>query len=200
LWCFRQWNARRRQDMERHLGAPRERLDGCPAVTAQFRGLFDDRAQGRRDAGGVETWQHGIDGRARAVTRHHDRDLLRRQATLAGFTASFACRPWQATAFALEGFKDERLVRLDDPGQARGLIAIKSLQEPMPPPERGCVVHAATRRGFRYRFTADQSPRLCLAAVHAAIAGFAVGLAPGTNVITTAMRASKAGQPALADL
>ena len=101
--CFQQGNARCRQDMERHPGAPSQRLDGGTAVTAQFRRLSDDRTQDRCDAGGVETRQHGINSRTGAITRHDERDLLCRQAALAGFAAALARRSRQATAFAPRG-------------------------------------------------------------------------------------------------
>jgi len=88
------------------------------------------------------------------------------------------------------------------------------------PSERGRVIHPAPHGRFRDRLAADQGPRLilpairvvqssqrrsgqrieCLAAAHAAIPGLAAGLAPRTNVVATAMRASKAGEPTLPDL
>ena len=90
----------------------------------------------------------------------------------------------------------------------------------MPPAERAGVVNAATRGRFGDGLAADQGLRLIppairivqsgqrrsgqriegLAAAHAAVAGFAVGLAPGTNVVAVAMRAAKAGEPLPADL
>lgn len=114
--CVRQWTAWRGQNMERHPGTARECLDGRAAVTAQFRGPADDLLQDCRDAGGIETRQNGIDGCAGAVTRHQDRDLLRRQAPLAGFATAPTGRPRQPTALALEGLQNKRLVGLDDPG------------------------------------------------------------------------------------
>ena len=114
--------------------------------------------QSRRDAGGVEMRQDGIDGGAGAVAGDDDRDLLRRQAPLAGLAAPLARCPRKVAALALEGFQDERLVRLNDPGQALRLVEIESAREPMPPPERGGVGDLAALRGFGDRLAMDQPP------------------------------------------
>src|SRR5208283_1774387 len=144
-----------------------------------------------------------------------DWDLLRRQTPLGGLAAPLARCSRQIAAFALEGFEDEGLVRLDDPGQARRLVEIERRQEPMSPPERGGVGHLAAFRGLRDRLAGDQRLRLvrpailvmqagqrrsgqrveCLPAVRAAVPRLAASLAPGTNVIPTAVRTAKARNP-----
>src|SRR5271167_5132363 len=106
---------------------------------AQFRWPGNDLPERGGDAGGVEPRQDGIDGRAGAVAGDDDWDLLRRQPPLGSLAAPLARCSRQIAAFALEGFEDEGLVRLDDPGQARRLVEIERGQEPMSPPERGGV-------------------------------------------------------------
>ena len=120
----------------------------------------------------------------------------------------------------LKDSRDEGLVRLDDPGQARRLVEIERGQEPMSPPERGGVGRLAAFRGLRDRLAGDQRLRLvrpailvmqagqrrpgqrveCLPAARAAVPRLAARLAPGTNVIPTAARTAKARNPAPPDL
>src|SRR5271157_4045928 len=51
------------------------------------------------------------------------------------------------------------------PDRLHGLVAVESLQEPVSPAERGCVVHAAAPGRFRDRLATDQGPRLILPAI-----------------------------------
>src|SRR5271165_4071631 len=102
---------------------------------------------------------------AGAVAGDDDWDLLRRQTPLGGLAAPLARCSRQIAAFALEGFEDEGLVRLDDPGQARRLVEIERGQEPMSPPERGGVGHLAAFRGLRDRLAGDQRLRLVSPAI-----------------------------------
>src|SRR5271157_5446928 len=190
------------------------------SIAAQFRWPGNDLPERGHDAGGVEPRQDGIDGRAGAVAGDDDWDLLRRQTPLGGLAAPLARCSRQIAAFALEGFEDEGLVRLDDPGQAPRLVEIERGQEPMSPPERGGVGHLAAFRGLRHRLAGDQRLRLvrpailvmqagqrrpgqrveCLPATRAAVPRLAASLAPGTNVIPTAVRTAKARNPTPPDL
>ena len=90
----------------------------------------------------------------------------------------------------------------------------------MSPPERGGVGHLAAFRGLRDRLAGDQRPRLVrpailvmqagqrrpgqrvegLPAARAAVPRLAASLAPGANVIATAVRTAKARNPTPPDL
>ena len=135
-------------------------------------------------------------------------------------TAPLARCPGKAAPFVLEGFQDECLIGLDDPGQVLGFVEIESRQETVPPPECGTIGEIAALRGFGNRLASDQrrrpiSPAVlvvqssqwcpgqrieCLAAVGAPIPRLATGRAPGTNLIPAAMRTSEARDPAASDL
>ncbi len=208
------------QDMDLDPGAPSECGDRRTSIAAKFGRPGNDLPERARDANGVEPRQDGIDGRAGAVAGDDDWDLLRRQTPLGGLAAPLARGSRQIPAFALEGFEDEGLVRLDDPGQAQRLVEIERGQEPMSPPERGGVGHLAAFRGLRDRLAGDQRPRLvrpailvmqagqrrpgqrveCLPAARAAVPRLAASLAPGMNLIPTAVRTAKATNPTPPDL
>ena len=220
IWRLRLRRAGCGQDMELDPGASSEGGDRRTPIAAQFRWLGDDLPERGRDAGGVEPRQDGIDGRAGAIAGDDNWDLLRRQTPLGGFAAPLARCSRQIAAFALEGFEDEGLVRLDDPGQAQRLVEIERGQEPMSPPERGGVGHLAAFRGLRDRLAGDQRLRLvrpaipvmqagqrrpgqrveCLPATRAAVPRLAASLAPGANVVPTAVRTAKARNPTPPDL
>ena len=85
----------------------------------------------------------------------HHRYLLRQQAPPAGLAAPLARCPGKAASLALEGFQNECLVRLDDPGQVLGLVEIESGQEPVSPPERGGIGDLAALRGLGNRLPID---------------------------------------------
>src|SRR5271166_817029 len=216
IWRLRLGRAGCGQDMELDSGAPSECGDRRTSIAAQFRWPGNDLPE----RGCIEPRQDGIDGRAGAVAGDDDWDLLRRQTPLGGLAAPLARCSRQIAAFALEGFEDEGLVRLDDPGQARRLVEIERGQEPMSPPERGGVGHLAAFRGLRDRLAGDQRLRRvrpailvmqagqrrpgqrveCLLAARAAVPRLAASLAPGTNVIPTAVRTAKARNPTPPDL
>ena len=171
IWRLRLRRAGCGQDMELDPGASSEGGNRRTPIAAQFRWLGDDLPERGRDAGGVEPRQDGIDGRAGAIAGDDDWDLLRRQTPLGGFAGPLARCSRQIAAFALEGFEDEGLVRLDDPGQAQRLVEIERGQEPMSPPERGGVGHLAAFRGLRDRLAGDQRLRLVRPAIPVMQAG-----------------------------
>ena len=106
------------------------------------------------------------------------------------------------------------------PDRRGGLSRLSADRKPMSPPERGGVDHLAAFRGLRDRLAGDQRLRLvrpailvmqagqrrpgqrveCLPAARAAVPRLAASLAPGTNVIPTAVRTAKARNPTPPDL
>jgi len=88
--------------MELQPGAACKRGDRRTAIAAQFRRPGNGAPQRRGDAGGIKARQHGVNRRARAVTRDDHRDLLGRQAALAGLAAALTRFSRQVGPFALE--------------------------------------------------------------------------------------------------
>src|SRR5208282_3069793 len=107
-------------------------------------------------ARGVETWQHGVSRRAGAVARDDHWDLFRRKAALAGLAAPRAGFSRQVRPFALERFQNERLIRLDQPGQGGRFVKVQRREETMPPAERGGGIHVTACRRLSERLAADQ--------------------------------------------
>ena len=62
--------------------------------------------------------------------------LVGGKARLLGFSAALPGRAADQLARALDGFEDERLVRLDDAGDGGRLLVFGHRQEAMAPPER----------------------------------------------------------------
>ena len=105
--------ARRGQDMDIELGAPRERRDGRSSIAAKVRRRGHDAAERRGEADRVEPRQDRVEHGAGAVARNDDGDLFFRQAALDGFASPFARGSRETFMLALERFQNECLVRLD---------------------------------------------------------------------------------------
>ena len=214
IWRLRLRRAGCGQDMELDPGASSEGGNRRTPIAARFRWLGDDPPErGRR--GGVEPRQDGIDGRAGAIAGDDDWDLLRRQTPLGGFAAPLARCSRQIAAFALEGFEDEGLVGLNDPGQAQRLVEIERGQEPMSPPgtrwcRPPCSVPRPSRPSRRRSAPAPgqaSDPGDASRPTAAPVSGLNVfrqlvqryrGLPPalpGANVVPTAVRTAKARNP-----
>ena len=105
--------ARRGQDVDIELGAPRERRDGRSPIAAKVRRRGHDAAERRGEADRIEPRQDRVERGARAVARDDDGDLFFRQTALDGLASPFARGSGETFMLALERFQNECLVRLD---------------------------------------------------------------------------------------
>ena len=110
---LRDRGARRGQDVDFELGAPRECRDGRPPIAAKWRRGGDDPTERGRETGGVEPGQDRVDGRARPVARDDDGDLFFRKAALDGLASPLARGSGKTFMKALERFQNECLIRFD---------------------------------------------------------------------------------------
>lgn len=145
-----------RQDMRRDPGPARKGHDRAATIAAEDVGWRHDAVQSRSDRGAVQSWQYGVRGRALTVARDDHWDLFGGEAALRRAAASLARFPWHAGPFAFVGLQHECLVALDDPAQGFRLVAGQRRKEPMPPAERGGVVHPASAGSLGNANAVDQ--------------------------------------------
>ena len=116
------WPAGRWKDVAGDFRLASEGDDRLAAIAAQLVGRRDDAGERGGDRGPVEFGQNRIGGGAVSVAGDQYRDLLRRQASLGGFSASLARGAREIGPLALERLQDKGLIRFDDPGEAGRLI------------------------------------------------------------------------------
>ena len=112
--------------MKGDFGFAGEGGDRLAAVADEMIFARHDARQRRSDRGAVVLRQDRVEGRAPPVAGDENGNVVRMEARMPGRSAPFARLARQIGPPALEGFKDEGFVRLDDSAQFSGLVGGRS--------------------------------------------------------------------------
>ena len=116
------------------------------------------KATARAVRGAVDLRQDRVEGRAAPVAGDENGNVVRMEARMPGRPAPFTRLARQIGPTALEGFKDEGLVRLDYFAQVLGLVGGRSAQKAMAPAKRRRRMHPAKLSRLGQAFAFDHRP------------------------------------------